>query len=404
MDIGEIFKIALLALKVNKTRSFLTMLGIIVGVAAVILLVSIGSGLERYITGQLEDLGANLVMVIPGHIEIQPGGGGGGGMPGAGAAAPKFTLEMGKTLEARGRTIKKVMAYTESNAVMKYRDNTHITQASGVTNEYPEIRDQKVEKGRFFSSSAYQGGKKEVVLGKTVVEELFGENEDPVGKRIKISDQSFLVIGVLEEKGAIASADMDNQAFIPVTTAMRVFGLDNVQAFWVQSESADTVSETKKEIEEILERYLKKEDFSVLDTKSLLSAVGSILGAITLALGGIASISLVVGGIGIMNIMLVSVTERTKEIGLRKALGAPPKVILIQFLIEAVVLSLSGGVIGIFLGVIGSVLIGNFLKISITYWSIGVSFLVASMVGVIFGVAPAYKAAKLDPIEALRHE
>jgi len=401
MDVFEIFKIAYVALKVNKTRSFLTMLGIIVGVAAVILLVAIGSGLKNYVTGQLESLGADLVMVVPGHMEL---GGEGGGMQGSGMAASKLTLDLADQLKRRGETIDAVMPYTENNATMKYRSKTHITQAAGVSSDYPKIRGQEVVKGRFFTASAEKSSKKEVVLGKTVVEELFGEDENPIGKRIKISDQSFLVVGVLEEKGALGGQDMDNQAFIPATTALNVFGMDYLHGFWIKSESAETVPETIEEIEEILGRTLDEEEFSIIDTKSMLSMVEDILGALTLALAGIASISLVVGGIGIMNIMLVSVTERTKEIGLRKALGAQPRVILIQFLIEAVVLSLTGGIIGILLGALGSLAISNFLKVAVTGWSIVVSFLVSTLVGVIFGVAPAAKASKLSPIEALRRE
>jgi len=403
INLKEIVKVSIKALKTNKTRSFLTMLGIIIGVCAVILLVSIGSGLKLFISSQLETLGVNVLIVMPGNLG-EAAGGQRGGMMGAGTTASKLTLDMADLLKKRGKTISSVMPYTKNNATMKYKKNTHITQVTGVSVDYPKIRDHKLEMGRFFSLQAQKAAKKEVVLGKTVYEELFLENENPLKKRIKISDQNFLVVGVLEEKGAMMGVDMDNQVFIPVTTALNSFGMEKVQAIFVQSKEKETIPQTKEEVKKILLKYLKEEDFSVLDTKNLLSVVENILGALTLALSGIASISLVVGGIGIMNIMLVSVTERTREIGLRKAVGATPKDILIQFLIEAVFLSVTGGIMGILLGIGGSILISKFIKTQVTFWSIFIAFFISSLVGIIFGVAPAYKAAKLDPIEALRYE
>jgi len=236
-----------------------------------------------------------------------------------------------------------------------------------------------------------------------VAEELFSQ-ATAVGRKITISDQRYTVIGVLAEKGAFGNIDMDNQVFIPATTAMRQFDLQYIQSFWVQSQSAETVPATKQEIETILGAYLKDDEFSIIDTKSILNVISQILGTLTLALAGIAAISLVVGGVGIMNIMLVSVTERTREIGLRKAIGATPKNILHQFLIEATVLSLVGGAAGILLGVGGALIINRFFTTTITGWSILLAFGVSSLIGIIFGVAPAAKAAKLDPIAALRYE
>jgi len=404
MDIIELIKISLGALKANKTRSGLTMLGIIIGVTSVILLVSIGSGLRTYVTQQLEGLGANSLFVFPGEIEIAPGGGGGGGgTPGAGVAASKFTFEHVRQLQREGRTIKTVMAYTENNGTMRYKGKTHVTQVAGVGPEYQKVRDQKVILGTFFTPSQYNSAKKVAVLGKSVAEELFGQ-ESPIGKKISVSEQNYTVLGVLEEKGAFGSIDMDDQVFIPATTAMQQFDMEYVQSLWIQSLSSETVPETKEEVEKILSRTLKDDEFSVLDTKSILGVISSILGVLTAALAGIAAISLVVGGIGIMNIMLVSVTERTREIGLRKAVGATPQAILTQFLIEAVILSFLGGAIGIFLGVVGSLAIGHFFTTSITFWSICLAFGVSALVGIVFGVAPAAKASRLNPIDALRFE
>ena len=404
MDIIELIKISLGALKANKTRSGLTMLGIIIGVTSVILLVSIGSGLRTYVTQQLEGLGANSLFVFPGEIEIAPGGGGGGGgTPGAGVASSKFTFEHVRQLQREGRTIKTVMAYTENNGTMRYKGKTHVTQVAGVGPEYQKVRDQKVILGTFFTPSQYNSAKKVAVLGKSVAEELFGQ-ESPIGKKISVSEQNYTVLGVLEEKGAFGSIDMDDQVFIPATTAMQQFDMEYVQSLWIQSLSSETVPETKEEVEKILSRSLKDDEFSVLDTKSILGVISSILGVLTAALAGIAAISLVVGGIGIMNIMLVSVTERTREIGLRKAVGATPQAILTQFLIEAVILSFFGGAIGISLGVLGSLAIGHFFTTSITLWSICLAFSVSALVGIIFGVAPAAKASRLNPIDALRFE
>ena len=240
-------------------------------------------------------------------------------------------------------------------------------------------------------------------MGKSAAEKLFGD-EDPVGKTFTISDQRYAILGVMEKTGAFGGIDVDDIVFIPTTTAMRQFNMEHIQSLWVQSESPETIPQTREEIERILSKTLKKDEFSVLDTKSLLNVISSVLGVLTLALAGIAAISLIVGGIGIMNIMLVSVTERTREIGLRKAVGATSRNILVQFLIEAMVLSILGGTIGILIGAGGSFLIGRFFTTSITLWAVALAFGVSSLVGIIFGVAPAAKASRLNPIDALRYE
>jgi len=406
-ELFETVKISLTALKANKMRSALTMLGIVIGVTSVILLVSIGTGLKNYITKQLEGLGANTLFVFPGEFEIAPAGGGGGGpsgaMPGAGMAASKFTFNHLNDLKGGAQTIKAVMGYTENNGTMRYKGKTHITQVSGTGPKYPEIRNQKVILGSFFTPSQYNSAKRVAVLGKSAAEELFGE-ENPVGKTFTISDQHYTILGVLEAKGAFGGIDVDDIVLIPVTTAMRQFDMEYIQSLWIQSQSSQTISQTKEEVEKILLKTLKRDEFSVLDTQSILSVISQVLGVLTAALGGIAAISLIVGGIGIMNIMLVSVTERTREIGLRKAVGATPKNILVQFLIEAVVLSFVGGAIGIFLGSLGALVINHFIATTVTLWSIILAFGVSALVGIIFGVAPAAKASRLNPIEALRYE
>ncbi|MBM3205993.1 FtsX-like permease family protein, partial [Candidatus Shapirobacteria bacterium] len=334
----ETLKLALITLRANKLRSLLTMLGIIIGVSSVILLISIGSGLKTYITGQLQDLGSNSLYVVPGNLELQPGGGGSGGTPGAGAAILKFTLAHYRELTQKGTTLKAIMGYSEHNGTVSYGGRSKTMQVAGVGYQYPEVRNQYPELGTFFNASQQEAAKKVIVLGKTVADDLF-PNENPVGKKITLSDNKFTVLGVLEEKGAFGAVDMDNQVFIPFTTAMSTFDVEKIMSFWIEAKENVPINEAKEEVRQILLRTLKKDDFSVLDTASVVSVISQILGVLTIALSGIAAISLIVGGIGIMNIMLVSVTERTREIGLRKAVGATPKIIMIQFLIESMVIS-----------------------------------------------------------------
>jgi len=399
----ETFKLALITLRANKLRSLLTMLGIIIGVSSVILLISIGSGLKSYITGQLQDLGSNSLYVIPGNLELQTGGSSSGGTPGAGTAILKFTLAHYRELTQKGTTFAAVMGYSENNGTVSYGGKSKTMQVAGVGYQYPEVRNQYPLLGSFFNASQQEAGKKVIVLGKTVADNLFG-NENPLGKKVTLSDNKFTVLGVLEKKGAFGAVDMDNQVFIPFTTAMTTFDVDKVQSFWIEGKETVPIEETKAEVKKILLRTLKKDDFSVLDTGSLISVITQVLGVLTIALAGIAAISLIVGGIGIMNIMLVSVTERTKEIGLRKAVGATPKIIMVQFLIESMVLSVTGGIVGIILGAAGSLAMRGFLPTTVSFWSVFLAFSVSVIIGVVFGVLPAGRAAKLNPIQALRYE
>jgi putative ABC transport system permease protein len=400
MNFWELIKVAFQALKANKTRALLTMMGIIIGVAAVILLVSIGSGLKTYIAKQLEGLGWSQVVVMAGELGL---GEGHQGPPGAGMAASKLTLEHVQRIERKAETAKRVAGYTENSATMKFGQKTHTTQVAGTSWEHLEMRRESVKEGAFFTREEQERGKRVAVLGNTVAEELFA-TQDPIGKRITIADSPYRVLGVLEEKGAVAGIDIDDQVFIPVTTALRQFDMENLITIFVESRTPETVSQTVEEVEKILGEELEEDEFSVLEAKDLLSTVTSILGALTAALGGIAAISLVVGGIGIMNIMLVSVTERTHEIGLRKAVGATPTTIMAQFLIEAVILSVGGGLLGIFLGAAGSLVLHQFMPTSITFWSVATASLVSAAIGIFFGVGPATKAARLNPIDALRYE
>lgn len=241
------------------------------------------------------------------------------------------------------------------------------------------------------------------MLGSTTVEELFGQRR-PINQKIKIAGQSFRVIGVFTKKGAAFGSDQDDLLALPLTTFERVFDLDKVSYIYAKTNSVETVPPAKRELEQILSTRLADDEFSVIDPKEFLSTVTSILSLLTAGLAGIAAISLVVGGIGITNIMLVSVTERTREIGLRKAVGATSQNILLQFLTEAAFLSLVGGIIGIIFGVVGSPILNQFFQTSITAWSIILGFIVSTVTGIVSGVGPAIRAARLNPIEALRYE
>jgi putative ABC transport system permease protein len=401
MDPIEIAKVSLNALKANKIRSSLTMLGIIIGVASVILLVSIGSGLQNFITQQFEELGTNIIMVMPGKFQFQDEGGREGGPPGIGSN--QLTLDLVKRFEKRADFTEAILPIVTKSLVAKYQNETHNTAIVGTSEIYPEIRKSPVQQGQFFSKSDVSGARKVAVIGASIAEELY-PHTDPIGKKIILSDKRYQIIGVLEEKGSIFGQDQDDLVVIPITSASRHFDLEKLNYFYLKSPSADQIDKTVEEAELLLAKELDEEDFSVLSPTELLSTVSTILGVLTAALGGIAAISLLVGGIGIMNIMLVSVTERTREIGLRKAIGATPKNILTQFLIEATVLSFVGGLIGILLGFLGALIMNRFLQTSVTLWSVLLASGVSAIVGIIFGVTPAYKASRLNPIDALRYE
>lgn len=400
MEILEIFKLALIALKTNKSRSFLTILGIIIGVASVILLVSIGSGLQAFVTSQFEALGSNTLYVLPGKVDLKASS----GFTAAILNVSKFNLSDIDRLERSGGAIKRVTPTMAGMGIINYKGETITVEVAGVWPIYFDITNFRISQGRLFSKNDEEKSSRVAVFGSKPTNDLF-KKENPVGKVITINDIQYKVIGVLESKGGGGlGANIDNHVIIPYSTSTRLYNKTNPYAIYVEATSQQKVLEAAKQIERILLKRLKKDDFTILEQKELLSTITQFLGVITLALGGIASISLLVGGIGIMNIMLVSVTERTREIGLRKAVGATEKIVLLQFLIEAVTLSLVGGSIGILLGFLGSIILGKFIKTAVTLWSVLIAFFVSSAVGIIFGVFPARKAAKLNPIDSLRYE
>jgi putative ABC transport system permease protein len=395
MNIGELFKLALSSLRANKLRSALTTLGIIIGVFSVILLVALGNGLQSYITKQISGLGSNIIFVIPGKIS---------GGHGPRDAVNRITISTANYLDSRINAIAKTSPLVQKVVTVKYVNRSSVdTNIWGASADFPEIISTKIIRGTFFNKSQEKNGSKVAVIGQTVVTNLF-PNTDPIGKKITISGSRYTVIGISEKKGSAFGTDQDNVIVIPLTAAKKQFSIDLVNAVYVSAMSPELVGFVKKQIKKVLLTRLDEGDFTIMTQEQTLATVTNITNVLTVALGGIAAISLVVGGIGVMNIMLVSVTERTKEIGLRKALGARRKDILLQFLLEAVMLSLLGGTIGILFGLGSAALLAIFFFAEITPWSVFLAFGFSMAVGIIFGITPAIRASRLSPIEALRYE
>lgn len=392
----ETINSALTAIFANRMRSFLTVLGIVIGVTSVILLISLVTGLKTYITNQIQGLGANLLIVIPGRI-------GGARSPG-GVQANRLVYTDALNLRSKLGDETQVSAAIQRNATLKFGNkNDKGVAVFGVEATYPKVITLKLTQGRFFTQSEQQSARKVVVIGTTVKINLFGEGKS-IGEQIDVAGIKYTVIGILDPRGAIFGIDLDNSIYLPFSSAQRQFGIDRLNTIYISANSADDVKSVQTKAINLLKKRLSEDEFTVQSQEQTLSTISQITGVLTAALGGIAAISLIVGGIGVMNIMLVSVTERTREIGLRKAVGARPKDIRNQFLIEAVTLSGFGGVIGIILGIGLSLIINQFFTTTVPIWSVLLSFGFSMLVGIIFGVAPAIRAAKLDPITALRYE
>jgi len=378
-------------------RSILTMLGVIIGVFAVIVLVSLGAGLQKYITNQISGLGSNLVFVIPGRI-------GGARTPG-GQQTNKLVIADSKKLDAKLQTIADVGPVVQKTVTLKYTNKTDKgASVLGTTANYPEIiSNTALEKGKFLTLSQERSGARVTVIGQTVKKNLF-TTKNPIGEKISVAGNKYTIIGVMKARGSIFGIDQDNTVIIPITAAQRQFGVTTLNTIYLSAKKPELVALVKKEANQVLLKRLTEDDFTLQTQEQTLSTIGNVIGALTVALGGIAAISLIVGGIGVMNIMLVSVTERTKEIGLRKALGAKRKDILSQFLFEAVMLCVAGGIIGIALGLGASYILAKFFISEVTLWSVILAFAFSVAVGIIFGMAPAIRASRLSPIEALRYE
>jgi len=400
VNLVESFRIALRALGSNKVRSALTMLGVIIGVAAVILLVAIGSGVQQEITGQIEGLGSNLLFVFPGNFS---GGGGGSGAGGPGAEIRKrFTLDDAELLQRRLGDGAIVVPVVQGPATLKAGNRTLRTTIAAANQEGDEVFNADYVAGRHYSRSEYATGARVLMLGATPASELF-PGQNPVGREVAVNGERFTVIGQLAKQGGTLSGDSDNQIYMPTSTAQRLLNSRDLSSIIVKANDPDRIELVKAQTQQVF-RPDFGDEFTVFTQEQTLGILSSLLGTLTVMLAGIAGISLLVGGIGIMNIMLVSVSERTREIGIRKAVGARTHDILSQFVIEAVVLSVAGGVIGIAIGWLGSVALTRFVPTEVTWWAVALAFFFSAAVGIFFGVYPAWKASRLDPIEALRYE
>jgi putative ABC transport system permease protein len=394
MRAGEAFRVALGALVTNKLRSSLTMLGVVIGVAAVVVLVALGAGAKHEVEQQVEGLGSNIIIVVPGKFEL-----------GSAPTISRLTLD---DVDLLGRVVgderRVAVSVASGETVSVGRRETFVT-VNGVNENVPNVFDRPLARGEYITASDVDTRRRVAVLGSTVVRRVFGDI-DPLGRQVSIAGVRFRVIGVFAPVGSTFGVDRDTEVHIPVTAAQRLFGVDRIDALAVKAPRADDVEPLQGKLTAALRDKYDGEEFSAVTQTQILGTIGRILGLLTLVLSAIAAISLLVGGVGVSNIMLVSVRERTREIGLRKALGARQRDILLQFLIEAVLLCVVGGLIGIGLGVGSALLVAAVtpLPAVIAWWSPALAFTVSAAVGVFFGVAPARRAGRLDPVVALRTE
>ncbi len=414
MKVIEAMRIAMRALAANKLRSILTMLGIIIGVGAVIALMSIGRGVEKYVTDQFAGLGSNLLFIAPGQISDGP--------PTL-RANPVKSLTLAD-MEAIGDPsqvpdVSEVAADFQTRATVERNGKDVNVQANATTPNYNVVRTWNTTVGAYFAQLDSDERQRVVLLGADTYAELFPDDEYPIDQIVQVNGMNFRVIGVMESKGGGPGGNLDKSIFLPLTTAQdRLFKQKNpngeykVSVIYASIDDANNIPLVQEEITQLMRerrgiQYLDQDDFSIISQNDLIAVFGDILGALTIFLGAIAAISLLVGGIGIMNIMLVSVTERTREIGLRKAVGARRSDVLVQFLIEAMALAIVGGMMGVALGWglarLVSVLFGEFQAV-VGADAVITSLVVATAVGLFFGIFPAYRASRLNPIDALRYE
>ena len=407
MLIKDIFEETFFAVLSNKVRSGLTVLGIVIGIASVVTMVAIGQGSTQDISDRIESLGSNLLTVSPGSSQ-----GVGMKVKRSSGSADTLTMEDAEAIEKSIEGISAIASEVSSQQQIIFKgENTNIS-VYGVTESYTEVKSVEMALGSFISSNSIKKISKVAVLGPDTRDDLFGENVDPIGETIRIGNLDFTVIGVSVSKGGSGFGSSDDLIYIPITTAQHYLtGSDSLKNVNIQVTDEDSMTSVEEDITTLLlTRHgfssIEEADFYVMNQADVMDTMSEITGTLTLLLGAIAGISLLVGGIGIMNMMLTTVTERTREIGLRKALGAQNKDIVIQFLAESIVLTFVGGILGIILGWGAAILI---TKISgtttlVTWWSIGLSFGVSAFIGIVFGYYPARRAASFNPIKALRYE
>jgi putative ABC transport system permease protein len=393
-----VIKLAFFDLLKNKIRAFLTTLGIVIGVASVVLLLAFGLGLKNYIAQQFNNLGTNLVFVLPGQVFNRSGGF--SSLRSSVSFDERDYLNLKKAKYAQA-----VVPIFQKSSIIKAQGKEETGSLYGTTEEIFMTRNLNPQIGEVFKKSDGEKRAKVAVLGPEIAKKLFGQEDLALNQKIRIEDQTFKVIGILQAKGGgFGGPNLDTFVYVPYQTIFNITGKKDFNTFLLKAQSENSIEDLKNQIKKIMLKRYKEDDFSVADSKEILSTIQSIFSVLNLALVGIGAISLIVGGIGIMNIMYVSVTERTREIGIRRALGALEKDILLQFLAESVLLSLIGGLIGLIISFIVIFFVRIFFPASIDAFSIILALTVSSAIGVFFGVFPARKAAKLSPIEAIRYE
>jgi len=395
MRLAEAWRVAVTALRANLLRSALTMLGVVIGVASVVVLIAIGTGAKQEVEAQVQGLGSNLIIVVPGRLEF-------------GSAPTKSRLELadadrvGRAIGQPGR----VAVTLSSGETVRYGSRSMFATVNGTNPAVPRVFVRPLARGSYLRQSDVDTRRRVVVVGSSLATQLFA-GADPLGRTLSIGGVRFRVLGVFASVGSSLGADRDNEVHIPVTAAQRLFGDMRVDALALKAPTTREIEPVRRAALGVLESRYPDEEFSAVTQDQILGAVGRILGLLTTVLAAIAAISLLVGGVGVSNIMLVSVRERTREIGLRKAVGARQRDVLLQFLLEAVLLTTVGGLVGIALGVGGSLALSaaiDQLPAVITWWSPLLAFGVSAAVGVFFGVVPARRAGRLDPVDALRSE
>jgi putative ABC transport system permease protein len=392
--LAEAWRVAVDALRANRLRSTLTMLGVVIGVGAVVALVSIGTGTKRQIEQQVEGLGSNLLIVVPGRLD-----------PGAAPTASTMTLD---DVDAVDRVVgdrSRVAVTISSGETVRAGARSAYASMQGVLETTPTVFVRRLDRGAYLTRTDVTTGRRVAVLGAGIATQLFGDR-DPIGRQVTIGGVRFRVIGTFEKLGQSLGVDRDSEVHVPVTAAQRLLGTDRIDGLAIRAPDRDTIDALGASVVAALVKRHPDTDFSAVTQEQILGVLGDILGVLTGVLAAIAGISLLVGGVGVSNIMLVSVRERTKEIGLRKAVGARPRDIGIQFLLEAVLLTTIGGVLGMALGITAALLVDRLTPVpaAITWWSLALAFGVSAAVGIIFGVIPAQRAGRLDPVVALRTE